>query len=486
VVVAVLVVAALFDRIGGPTVNIASAGLAPQPMAAPESALSSSWFCAGVTDGGQPDIPGSVVIANDGSSAVSAQVTVVSSAGSSRTVTLGVPAHGRGVVAEKTGGPRGWVGAMVDVDGGAVAVAQEVQSALGRSYSPCATTGSQSWYFPSGSTLVNADTEISLLNPYPADSIVDLSFSTDQGVETPEDYQGLDVPPRSMISVDLRDHLRRRPQLAATVSVRTGSLVAWETGWTEPPASGAVILGTPAAANPLADPSAPISGLTVTLGAPSAGTSWVWSDGLAGNGVDERYVVYNPGSSTADVRLSLYLQQGQAEPFNLSVGGGQVVEVVSGQEARIPAGVPHSATLTSLNGVPVVAERTVAATPESAGGFPQSGLGGSLGMRVTADKWLVPATASGLPRVAWLVVLNPGSAAEKVELSALSEGHAVQLARVGGYQLGPIARLAIPLRSAVEYGSPLLVSSTGPLYVEYDFYGATGAGMSLGSAVPLP
>ena len=342
--------------------------------------------------------PAKVVIANGGSEEVSAHVTVVSDTGASRAEDVEVPPYSTGAVPETAGRGSAWVGAIVDVDAGAVAVAQEVTAKLGRSFSPSATSGSGAWYFPTGSTLINADTEISLLNPYPVDSIVDLSFTTDQGVETPENFQGLAVPARGMLSVDFRGQMRRRSGIATTVSVRTGSVVAWETAWTVAPERGAVLVGSPAARNPLADPAAPTAGLTVTLGAPSTGPMWSWADGLTGSGIDESYAVYNPSPTTADVRLSLNLEEGVAEPFDFSVGGYQVVEMVSSGQARIPAGVAHSATLDSLNGVPVVAARAVVAaksSPSQTGPPSQSGLGEILGIRVSGKRWLVPATASG-------------------------------------------------------------------------------------------
>jgi hypothetical protein len=492
--VAVLVVGGLLDRVGGQSVASPEAAVPPVPVAAPASALSTSWFCGGATDGRVPTAPGRVVIANSGPRAVAARVTVVSNVGTDRTVALDVPAFGTSSVPEtvKAGAP--WVGAIVDVDAGQVAVGQQIAGALGDSLTPCATSGSNSWYFPSGSTLVNSDTVISLVNPYPTDSIVDLSFTTNEGVETPEDYQGLDVPPRSMVAVDLRRHLRRRLAIATTVSVRTGNLVAWETAWTEPPRSGSVVMGTAAANKPFADPAAPIAGLTVTLGAPSAGTSWVWADGVAGNGVDERYVVYNPGSETADVRLSMDLQEYAAEPFNLSIGGFQTVEIVSSEEARIPAGVPHAAVLTSLNGVPVVAERTVAAAPgeganrtatrssSRSGTSNEYGLGGMLGMRFPGEQWLVPATASAAG--GWVTLYNPGSVAEKVTLKSLAGRRAVSLGAPGGYVVRPAARLAVRLDTRAAYGRPILLTATGEVYAEYDLYGSSSVGTSMSSAVP--
>ena len=49
---------------------------------------------------------------------------------------------------------------------------------------------------PTGATLINARTELSLLNPYPTDAVVDLSFTTNQGVEAPAGFPGAGRPAR--------------------------------------------------------------------------------------------------------------------------------------------------------------------------------------------------------------------------------------------------------------------------------------------------
>jgi hypothetical protein len=329
-------------------------------------------------------------------------------------------------------------------------------------------------------TLINAGEAISLLNPYPIDSIVDLSFSTSQGLEQPQDFQGLDVPANGLITVDLGSHLRRRPTIATTVTARTGNVVAWETQWVTPPAKGATLIGSPAANNPLADPASPISGIAVTLGSPSTGTSWIWPDGVAGNGIDERYLIYNPGSATAQVRLSLTLQQGSAEPFDLAVGAGQVVPVVSEQQARIPSGVAHSAVLESVNGVPVVAVRS-----ESALGLIE-GIGSLPGGRISASQWLVPMALSDRRHVGRLVLYNPGSQPARATVTTLIKGQQAPLPGVGPLTVRPAQWAAVQLPAMRGGGGPLVISSSAPVFAESDTYGRVFiGGLSLGWGVPL-
>lgn len=482
--VAALVVSGLVDRAGSHSRG--SSGGVPAalqvPVAAPAKALSSSWFCAGATDTQGGQAPGSVVIANSGVSAVQAVVNLIASNGKRTQLPVTVSARSRQLVAEDIPGGSPWIGAIVDVEAGATSVEQWVNGPGGVAATPCATTGSSHWYFATGQTLINAGVELTLMNPYPSDSVVDLSFTTEQGNELPVDYQGLVVPPDGMLAINLGDHLRRRQQIATTVTARTGRVVAWKTQWVTAPAAGSAIIGTQAAQNPLSDPAAPIPGVTVALGAPSAGTNWVWADGQAGNGIAEQYVIYNPGPVTADVRLSVELDQGVAEPFELSVPPDEVIPIESDQQARIPAGVTHSAVLESTNGVPVVAERLVAATSPS----PWSGLGEMLGMRVPAERWLLGAATADPAHDGWVVLYNPGAQAVQVTINLLSAGAEISLSGQSAVTVPPDRRVAVHLNQGrPSLQAPLIVSSPLPIYAEYDVYGTGTPGVGLGSGVPL-
>jgi hypothetical protein len=491
-VAATLVVVGLIDRAGAPA-PAAGASVPPVPVAAPALALSSSWFCAGATDlhrsirssGGNSGsdrgaAPGSVVIANSGLATATGVVTLVPNQGSPVRVPISVDADSRITVTEDVPQGAPWIGAIVDVNAGAVAVTQQMSGAAGAAATPCATSGSAQWYFPTGVTLVNASETLSLLNPYSSDTVVDLSFTTDQGLGQPQEFQGLVVAPGQLLAVNLGDHLRRRQAIATTVTARSGRLVAWRTEVVTPPTAHEAILGTPAASAPFADPAAPIAGVTVTLGLPAPALTWTWPDGETANGVDERYAIYNPGPGSADLKLSLILDQGVAEPFDLSVGPEQVITVISSQEVRIPPGVGHAAVLESLNNVPVVAERTLAATSPST----WSGLGTLPGARLAASRWLLATSGADRSHDAVVLVYNPGRAAAQAVLEGLSGRAQVPLTAV---TVGAGRRVAIHV-SHVGAGlnEPLVVSASGPVYVESDFYGQAGTpGISLSFGVPL-
>ncbi|MCU4185691.1 hypothetical protein K6U06_15085 [Acidiferrimicrobium sp. IK] len=482
-VAGLLVAGGIADRAAGQPGPAPVAASQPVPVAAPAAALSSSWFCAGATGTSNGAAAGKLVIANAGDQALRARVRLVASRGAGRSATYTVAAHSTTNVDETLPGDPPWVGAVVDLDGGAAAVDQVVSGPLGQAATPCATAGSQQWYFATGQTLVNATDTITLLNPYPTDAVVDMTFTTEQGVEAPGDFQGLVVPAGGLLSVDLRSHLRRRKQIATTVHARSGRVVAWSTEVVTPPAPGEATIGAPAnPANPTsADPAAPAAGVVLTLGSPSAGRRWAWPDGEAGNGLDERYVIYNPSARPATVSLSVALDQGQAEPFRLTVGPQAVTTIVSDSEARIPPGVGHTATLVSTNGVGVVATRTVAAVAPAA----RRGVASLPGARMAAAAWLVPVAATGGSDS--LALLAPGPNPLDVTLFGMAGGQEIPLPGLSGLTLPGSQRTVISLAAkAGSYRGPIVVRATGPIYVESDLGGTgTAPGFSLSTGVPL-
>lgn len=485
VIAGALVAGGLADRAASHPAAAASAAATPAvPVAAPASALSSSWFCAGAGNGTPGGEAGSVVIANAGSSPVNADVTVVATSSSSTPTaptksTVVVPARSSVSVAE-TVPAKQWGGAVVDANGGNVAVSQVLDGALGRSSQPCASSGSTNWYLPSGQTRINANETILLVNPYPADAIVDLSFSTSQGIEQPEAFQGIDVPPGRIVAENLGAQMRRRSTIATTVNARVGRVVASEVfGVTSP--AGHPIVGTKAGSASLADPALPVAGVSAPLASAETSTSWVWPDGLGADNIDEQYVIYNPTDRNADVRLSVGLSQGQAEPFNVTVGPYDVVPIVSEQQARIPGGVPHSATLVSTNNVPVVAARILTANKGSAPSGTIDGIADMAGEQLDASSWVVPAPDTDATHRGVLTIYNGSD--KSVQATASILGGSGSLAIGAPVRVPAGARVSVNV-PGVAGNHPVVVNATGSVYVEYDLYG-TSTGVSLSPAVPL-
>ncbi len=481
-VVAVLVVGVLVGHKGstspGPKLRSVIA-----PSAAPAAALSSSWFCAGATNRPDGEAPGRLVISNVSGRTLTANVTFLASGGKKSKTTLQVGADRQSTVAERVKGGGAWVGATVDLDGGAATVEQLLTSKLGTSTAPCATSGSTSWFFTNGATRINASSIITLLNPYPTAAIANFTFTTNEGVESPGAFQGVVVPPDSLVAIGLGSHLRRRSSIATSVAVSAGRLVAWKTDVVSHPRKGTPYLGTKAGAGPDADPASPVFGVTETLGAPAVSPSWYWPKGTSQAGLHEQYTIYNPGTRTAHLELAVRLAQGSAEPVSIDVGAEQVVSVTSADQTRIPSGSTFSVALSSTNGVGVVAARTVSAqAPSSA-----RGIGEQLGATHPASSWLVGGSTITRTLDEEITVSNPTTKPVTVSAQAVSAGRRQALPQLAT-QLGAKAQTTWVLGSIRHLRSPaaILVKGSGPVVVGVELIGRHGTGGdALGLGVPL-
>ncbi len=350
------------------------------PAAPPGGSLGSTWYCAGGTVAPAGFADHEVVVANPGDRDVSGTMTVYGAQIAADETVLAVPpvtaairvapgAVERLVLAELIGA--GYAAALLELDSSEVVVEHVVSGPTGTGSAPCSTAASENWYFPGGATSRDARQVLALFNPFPDEAVVDITFATDDGGRAPQRFDNLVVPGGSLVPVDVTEVVSRWDQLSTTVAVQAGRLVADRlVTW---------------------DGSRGLTGLSVSAGAPQTALQWIFPLGETSPGVTDSYVVYNPNEVSAEVDVEVRLdnpdQNGQVEPFELTVPPRQRVVVVVNDTpvhpksatvtvatgARVPVGVDHWVGVVSFNGVPVVAERVrtaVAPGTEGAGDPP--------------------------------------------------------------------------------------------------------------------
>ena len=190
------------------------------PVAAPGSARSSAWFCTGATSGPGGVADGTVVIANAGDRALVATVTSIPVTGEGKVATLSVPASGRAAqrLADLANAP--FAAAIVELDGGEAVVELVATGPLGTSVTPCASSPSPTWYFAEGVTTRDALEVLTVLNPFPEDAVVDFSFTTEEGLVTPQALTGLSVRGRGLAAINVGEYVQRREAVSTKVSAR--------------------------------------------------------------------------------------------------------------------------------------------------------------------------------------------------------------------------------------------------------------------------
>jgi hypothetical protein len=465
VLAAVLVAGGVVDRrarAAGP--GQGSAVSAQVPVAPPATARSSAWYCAGAPASGTA-ADATVIVANAGARRLTGTITVFPDKGDSRRVPLDVGPASRAAVRLADVVTSQLAAAVVELDGGE-AVAEVVASGpLGDSVTPCASSASSSWYFAEGVTTKDAQEFLLALNPFPDDAVVDVVFSTEEGVVSPQALTGLLVKGQALTAINVGDYVQRRESVSARLVARTGRLAVSRVQTFD---------GTGPTGR---------KGVSVTLGAAAPGPTWYFPEGLVTDGQSERYQIYNPGTDEAQVEVDLALETGEAEPLRLTVPRESRLTIVSAEESRIPKGVPHAVTVRSTGGPQVVAERTIDGTAPSA----RTGVAITLGARLPAKRWATAAGAADDNTDEWVVVQNPGPRSAKVSVNLLADGTRVAVGPdLTSVDVPAGQRKALHVNPALKRPTtPLLITSTEAVVVERDYYKLRAPGLAMSAAIPL-
>jgi hypothetical protein len=349
------------------------------------------------------------------------------------------------------------VGAVVEVDGGEIAVEHHVTGPLGRSTAPCSTTASTTWSFPWGVTARGARELLVFMNPFPDDATVDIAFATDEGVRDTARFQGFVVPGRSVVGAFIDQDVTRKQQVSAQVQVRGGRLVIDRIQQLD---------GTDGR-----------EGMTLGLGVPTPAETWMFPTGETGPGLTEQMVVFNPGDEVAEVEVEARLDDpgtnGTPEPFELTVAPGRYAIVDVHAEARVPAGVGHALIVRSLNQVPITAERVNAGADPA----PHRGITSTTGSPFGARTWYFAGGGPTESRDEYLVLLNE-SIEDPVTFSVTGFS--------AGQTIEPGARVVIRLGDKIERDDlPVVITADGPIVAERGLYRIGGGGISQAIGIPL-
>lgn len=437
---------------------------------------SSTWYCAGgivagdAADQGSIDeqIDHNVVVTNTAIEPVDGTVTVTTSAGDSDVPEarrdLTVPAAGQSTVdlaelATASGMPaptdRGVsaIAAVVELQGGGVAVEHEIVTPRGRSTGPCASGAASAWHFAWGATTRDARELLVLFNPFPSDVTVDAVFSTPAQIREPVRWQGMTVPARRVVAIDVGGDVTRQSHVAASVRAREGRLVVERFQ--------------------VFDGGGETAGVTSALGHSAPARVSILTHGMvdttAETRIDETVAVYNPTGEVAEVDVMVLVGNDGArvpEPFRLVVRPGRFEVLDYASEGRIPTGNPHTTVITSTNGVPVVAERVM-----SASGPDLRSVYAAAGSSIASESWTFPiglgsiveraggeASVAGTSRY---VVANPDpQRPTRVRLTLYRDGQTATPAALRGVELAAGGRAELVLTDDVLAGVPLLDGST--------------------------
>jgi len=422
-----------FTVLGAPTMPFVPTG----------SFVTSSWFCPGVPNA-EEGTGGSVVVTNPADEPIDGRLTVYSSEPGVEAVSQPFDVEARSSRAVSLGEvqPAGAVlSAVVEIDGGGGFVEQEAVHPAGASVSPCANAASSRWYFAEGFTAGGSTEVLVLTNPYPEAAIVDIGFVTEQGVRDPSRLQGYPVPGRSVQVVELG--ARNEPVLAAQVVATRGRVVA---------ARAQHYTGAGRA------------GHSVALGAPSLASQVFFADGEVGDGITERYSIFNPSEEEVVVDV-VFLGVPVTDTFlndvELTVPAGRVLTLDTADVAGLPAG-RHGAVFSTFAGDSIVVERVI--TRPAGDAVATSVVMGSPS-NLASTRWSA-AIGTAIAIEDALVVLNVDAVDGTVTVSSLGPGGLVPVPGLDQVPLAAGAVLPLALTDPTSLGRPLVVESTQRIYVE--------------------
>ncbi len=485
-----------------PTVRVGVA----LPAARVEPTLSSTWYCAGGTAMPDSFADHVLILANPTDRARTATVTVlagvvaatsapppvttvpgapvttvattapVTTTPASTTTTtrpapavkvVALPAQSRVEVRVGDLAPSELAGAVVEVDGGEIAVEHQITGTLGRATAPCSTTASASWSFPWGVTTRGSRELLVFMNPFPDDATVDIAFATDEGVRDTARFQGFIVPGRSVVGAYLDEDVTRKQQVSAQVTVRSGRLIVDRIHTFD---------GTDGH-----------EGMTLSLGVPTPALEWIYPVGETGPGLTEKVVVYNPSDRVAEVEVEVRLDDpatnAPPEPFELTIPPGRYSTLDVQAEDRVPPGVGHALLVRSLNDVPVTAERVNAAVDPAA----RRGVSVTTGSPVGAPTWYFPGGGPTAERDELIVLFNlDNDHAVTFSVTGLADGQTIAIQDLQSQSIPAGGRAVIRLGDHITRDHlPVVISANAPIVAERGLYRIGGGGMSQSMGIPL-
>jgi hypothetical protein len=337
----------------------------------------------------------------------------------------------------------------------------------GAAAAPCSRTASERWYFAAGSSGLGFEDTLVITNPFLDESVVRVVFYTPRGPMAKAGLADVAVPAGRSIEVAINDYVLRQPVLAAEVSATRGRVVAWKHELRDDPAG---------------------SGGSLSLGAPAAAPDWYFPDGALGPGYDERIFVLNPSDREAIVTITLASSDRVVQPPDL-------VELslppLTSREVPLRRSVPQprravavGAVVRSINGVEVVAERTVRYLDRDAPGV-AAGTGAA---RSTQLGRLGPAVARAARDA--VVILNPGRRTSTVRIALLgASGAALSPRSLQAVRVPAGRAVRVPVqRWTREAPMAAQVEATGAVVVERSAYSTrdSDAAAAMGMALTSP
>ena len=298
--------------------------------------------------------------------------------------------------------------------------------------SVCAGVPSGETVLGAGSTADDATLKLLLLNPYAGEATVDITVTSENGIESAPEFTGVVIPALSARQLDMNEIVPERVSLSMVVQARTGSVLTYGIGG-------------------VGERRALWRGKTPEV------DNWLMvPPGAAGR----ELFISSPSGSEIEYQVDLYGPEGLVVAF--SEGS------LAPRESRV-------VDLSEVSPDPI-AVRVISTEPltTAARVLTSEGFAVSEGVNAPANTWLLPAGGGPPGGSGMVLVANAGVDPVTIDARSIS---AQTLSR--SFDLAPDALLSIPMAAADGYR----IDATGPVIV---FWSAgNGSDTSLSPGVGL-
>ncbi len=466
VLVALLVAAIVVGNGAGST---KAAGQSPPDPAAiaGTGARSSAWYCPGPPPSSLLSKASErIFVSNLEPKPVDVAVTAFPTGGATFHRTSTAPAHGS-LTVEPAGGLAAKGPLIIEPFASRVAVEATNAGPNVFASAPCASRASPEWHFASGTTLLGTEDWIVIFNPFGDDAVVDMSFYTKAGRQDPSALHGKTIPRHGRVAIPVQDYVRRTAFVAATITARTGRVVAQQT----------VLYG--AVSN--------LSGETRSLGAPAPADEWVFPSGRTSPGGHRVIGIMNPTDRDARVDVQVAPTNNVLiEPETLPIPPQSVVNVqVGGCRSnapatcvRVPQSVSYTVVVRAHGNVPVVAEDLATRVGQSG-----SGASAALGGAVPSTTWVFPRSRVTPELVSQLDILSVANATAHASVTFDVRGKEVAPANLQHIEVKPGVPVTVRLDTRPELrntDAAVVVRADRPLFVERSIVRSDGFSRTMG------
>lgn len=205
-------------------------------------------------------------------------------------------------------------------------------------------------------------------------------------------------------------------------------------------------------------------------------TSWVLAEGATIAGFDTYYLLQNATDQVAQVKVQYLLATGERIEKVHAVGAQSRTNIWVNKDDPALAAAEMSATITSLNAVPVVVERSMY---RNSGGQLFTTGHNSAAIEAPALRWFLAEGATGGTFDEFVLIANPNATAAQLRVSYLRAG---QAPLVKTYTAAPLSRLTIwvdqeaPELAAAEVSVVVEAVTPTPVVVERSMWWAATPG----------